>query len=133
MGLNKIVLLAQQVNDTSISNRIGKALSDSVMSMIIVFAVLLLISVIISCFRLIHKYEAKLNGKKGDNHSVPIVSAVSGQNSLKENQELVDDLELVAVITAAIYAYEEACGNSVPANGLYVRSIKKVNTKWRNA
>lgn len=133
MGLNQFVLLAQQVNDKSMGDRIGKALSDSVMSIIIVFVVLLLISIIISSFRLINKYEAKLNGTKGENRTSPITNPVSGQIANNASQELVDDLELVAVITAAIYAYEEACGNTVPANGLYVRSIKKVNTNWRNA
>ena len=51
-----------------------------------------------------------------------------------EEEELSDDLELVAVITAAIHSYEEAQGNVVPPNGLMVRSIKKVNrSRWQNA
>ena len=133
MGLNQIVLLAEQVKGKSMGDRIGKALSDSAMSIFIVFVVLLLISIIISSFRLINKYEPKLNGSKEANDASPIMNTVSEQFSQNASKELVDDLELVAVITAAIYAYEEACGNTVPTNGLYVRSIKKVNTKWRNA
>ncbi len=48
-----------------------------------------------------------------------------------EEEELVSDGELVAVITAAIYA---SMGDKVPANGLVVRSIRKANaTRWKNA
>ena len=43
-----------------------------------------------------------------------------------------DDLELIAVITAAIHAYEEAQGNAVSGD-LVVRSIKKRNSRWQNA
>ena len=48
------------------------------------------------------------------------------------NENLADDLELVAVITAAIHAYEEAQGNAV-SGGLVVRSIRKRNVRWQNA
>jgi hypothetical protein len=133
MGLNQIVLLAAQVKERSLGDRIGKALSDSAMSIIIVFLVLILISIIISGFRLINKYEANLKGMKDTKEASPKIDVVPANSSQLETKELVDDLELVAVITAAIYAYEEACGNTVPENGLFVRSIKKVNTKWRNA
>ena len=54
-------------------------------------------------------------------------------NAIAENEEaeLTDDLELVAVITAAIMA---SLGDEAPADGLVVRSIKKRNTKnWKNA
>lgn len=48
-----------------------------------------------------------------------------------EEDELISDCELVAVITAAIYA---SMGDAVPAGGLVVRSIRKSNaSKWKNA
>ncbi len=48
-----------------------------------------------------------------------------------EEEELISDCELVAVITAAIYA---SMGDAVPAEGLVVRSIRKSNaSKWKNA
>lgn len=48
-----------------------------------------------------------------------------------EEEELISDCELVAVITAAIYA---SMGDAVPAGGLVVRSIRKSNaSKWKNA
>ena len=46
-----------------------------------------------------------------------------------EEEELVDDTELVAVIAAAIAAYDD-----VPADGFVVRSIRKSNRrKWLGA
>lgn len=48
-----------------------------------------------------------------------------------EEEELISDCELVAVITAAIYA---SMGDAVPAEGLVVRSIRKSSSKrWMNA
>ncbi len=48
-----------------------------------------------------------------------------------EEEELVSDCELVAVITAALYA---SLGAAVPEGGLVVRSIRKTNSgKWKNA
>lgn len=48
-----------------------------------------------------------------------------------EEEELVSDCELVAVITAAIYA---SLGDAVPEGGLVVRSIRRSNSgKWKNA
>ena len=45
-----------------------------------------------------------------------------------------DDTELVAVIAAAICAYEASQGNAVSPDSLVVRSIRKVNkSKWQNA
>lgn len=48
-----------------------------------------------------------------------------------EGKNLVDDSELVAVITAAIYA---SMGDEVPAGGFVVRSIHRTNhKKWMNS
>ena len=47
--------------------------------------------------------------------------------------EEMDDTELVAVISAAIAAYE-ADNGSASSDGFVVRSIRKVNkSKWQNA
>ena len=47
----------------------------------------------------------------------------------KEEEELVDDLELAAVIAAAVAAY-----TGTSADGFVVRSIRKSNkNKWKNA
>jgi len=39
---------------------------------------------------------------------------------------------LIALITAAIHAYEASQGNTVPG-GFVVRSIRKRNSRWMNA
>ncbi|HCL04156.1 MAG TPA: hypothetical protein DHW61_17400 [Lachnoclostridium phytofermentans] len=108
------------------------ALLNTVMGMSIVFLVLWLISGIIGLFKHINKLEMALKQKK---KPIEIKSeTVSRQPATVEEIDVTDDLELVAVITAAIHAYEASNGNPVPANGLYVRSIRKVNkSKWQNA
>jgi hypothetical protein len=59
------------------------------------------------------------------------VDNVLTQITRSEEEELVSDCELVAVITAAIYA---SMGDTVPADGLVVRSIRRVSgRKWMNA
>lgn len=48
-----------------------------------------------------------------------------------EGRDLIDDSELVAVITAAIYA---SMGDEVPVGGFVVRSIHRTNhKKWMNS
>ena len=111
------LLFAEVSGDT-----IVKALENTVMGISIVFCMLLLISFIISLLKLVNKIGAK------DKNAAPAAPA-----AVKASEE-TDDTELVAVITAAIYAYEQAMGNDVPAGGLVVRSIRKVNkSKWQNA
>ena len=109
---------------------IQTALLNTVMSIAIVFLALLLISRIIALFVYINKFEAKLKAKNAPQAAAPAPEP----EPEPEEEELSDDLELVAVITAAIAAYEEENGVAVSADELVVRSIKKVNrTRWQNA
>lgn len=93
--------------------KMGKAGLNTVMSMAIVFAVLIFISLVIGCFKFI--------GATGANRqSQPqAVSPLAAGPAIAEEENLMDDLELVAVITAAIAAASEA----ESADGLVVRSI----------
>ena len=103
-----------------------KALMNTLIGMGTVFVVLILISLIISCFSLISKLEGKQ--KKEEPAAAVAASPVVEQTSAKE--ELSDDTELVAVIAAAIAAYEGAAST----DGFVVRSIRKSNkSKWQNA
>lgn len=103
-----------------------KAVMNTVIGMGTVFAVLILISLIISCFTLISKTEAKR--QKKTETPAPADDPVVEQIAAKE--ELSDDTELVAVIAAAIAAYEGAAST----DGFVVRSIRKSNkSKWQNA
>lgn len=104
-----------------------KALMNTVIGMGTVFVVLILISLIISCFTLVSKLEGKKK-KKAESPAPAAAAPVVEQIAAKE--ELSDDTELVAVIAAAIAAYEGAAST----DGFVVRSIRKSNkTKWQNA
>lgn len=90
----------------------------------IVFLMLVLISTIISLLKLANR-PANPAPAKQKPVSAPVAPAA---------EEETDDLELVAVIAAAICAYEQAQGNAVSPDSLVVRSIRKVNkSKWQNA
>lgn len=100
---------------------------NTLLGVSIVFAVLILISFIISLFKYINKIGAPKKAPE-----TPVISAPI--EAVDEVEDVTDDLEIVAVITAAIAAYEEEMGGYAPADGLVVRSIKKVNKqKWLNA
>lgn len=96
------------------------ALIDTILGMGTVFVVLIFISLIIFCFEPVSKkIESFTNKGKKEEDTVPAKVEVT---PVEEEEELVDDLELVAVITAAIAAYDE-----VGTDGFIVRSIKRSN------
>lgn len=104
----------------------AKAGMNTVIGMGTVFAVLILISLIISCFSLVSKFE----GKQKKEEPVAAVAASPVVEQISAKEELSDDTELVAVIAAAIAAYEGAAST----DGFVVRSIRKSNkSKWQNA
>lgn len=88
----------------------------------IVFLMLILISCIIALLKL-----ANRPAKAAPAVKEPVKQAAPAADE-------ADDTELVAVIAAAICAYEAAQGNAVSPDSLVVRSIRKVNkSKWQNA
>ena len=105
----------------SFGEKMAKAGMNTLISISIVFAVLIVISLLISCFKIFPYLEAKKKEK-----AAAATKAVEADNSVvtqieqREEQELVDDTELVAVIAAAIAAYE---GTST--DGFVVRSIRR--------
>lgn len=111
--------------DQGMGSLMAKAGLNTLMGMGTVFIVLILISLIISLFGYIPKLTAKPE-KKDEQVEVPKAAAPVVEQA---QEELSDDEELVAVIAAAIAAYE---GTS--ADGFQVRSIKRANTKnWYRA
>lgn len=105
-----------------------KAGLNTVIGMGTVFVVLVFISLIISCFGLFGKVNTKKKAEIKSVESVAKTDPVVEQIAQKE--ELADDTELVAVIAAAIAAYE----GSGSTDGFVVRSIRKSNkSKWQNA
>lgn len=116
----------------STSQIMEKALMNTLMGMGTVFCVLILICLVISSFGLISKSQAKKEAaaKAAQEAKAPVQTAVMAPD-LGPATEEVDDLELVAVITAAIMA---SMGDEAPAEGLVVRSIRKRNaSSWKNA
>jgi sodium pump decarboxylase gamma subunit len=112
--------------DETMGALMARAGLNTLLGMGTVFVVLILISLIISAFNFIPKIQAmftktdKTVTKEVEKTAVPVVEAV-------DEEELSDDTELVAVIAAAIAAYE---GTS--ADGFQVRSIKRAGTnKWK--
>lgn len=114
---------------TACSEELKTTLSDAGMNTLVgmgvVFVILILISLVISAFRLINtaqdkaakRKEAKLTKKTPEEPEIEEPAAI------EEEQDETDDLELVAVIAAAIAASE----NTDPS-GIIVRSIRKVSS-----
>lgn len=111
-----------------------KAGMNTLLGMGVVFAVLILISLIISCFNFIPAIERKFSKKKAAKKkaavpAAPVTSAPVPAAAPAETA-VTDDLELVAVITAAV----AASMGTASADGFVVRSIKrKSSQKWKRA
>ena len=107
----------------SFGEKMSTAALNTVICMSIVFVVLIFISVLINCFKIFPYLEAQKKAKaeaaakaaKEDNNVVTQI-----EQREEQEQEFVDDTELVAVIAAAIAAYE---GTST--DGFVVRSIRR--------
>lgn len=101
--------------------QMGNAGMNTLLGMGSVFIMLIAISLIISSFSL---FNRKGKGKDTKTVTAPAVPATVSS----EPEELVDDSELVAVITAAIAAYEGSAAGA-GADGFVVRSIRKANRR----
>lgn len=111
----------------TVGEQMTKAALNTLLGMGTVFIVLIFISLLISCFKFIHQWEEKQKKAAMPVETAPAVPVVE---TVEEEEDVTDDLELVAVITAAIAASSE----QTAANGLVVRSIKRVPTsKWKRA
>lgn len=104
------------------AEKMKKAGMNTLIGMGTVFVVLIFISFIISLFKYVNIIEKRKSEKKEDTAASGVDNAIAQIVSAEEQE--VDDLELIAVITAAIAASE---GTST--DGLVVRSIRKVNNR----
>lgn len=105
-----------------------KAVLNTLMGMGTVFVVLIFISFIISLFKYIPDIQAKFSKKAEQPRQLQQSQAAAPVKpviSRPEVEELVDDSELVAVITAAVYAAMASEGVAVSKDGLVVRSIRR--------
>ncbi len=118
----------------TLAEKMKKAGMNTVIGIMIVIVMLVFLSLIISLFAYVNKFERYLTHRKqakiieGDGAGDVIIdNGVTGaSDTAEEEAEEIDDTELVAVITAAIMA-----SKTVSADGFVVRSIKRVpNSKW---
>ena len=104
----------------SLGEKMSKAALNTVISISIVFAVLIVISLLISAFKVFPYLEAKKKEKEAALRAASKPEAPVATQVETTEEQLTDDTELVAVIAAAIAAYE---GTST--DGFVVRSIRR--------
>ena len=127
MGLDKTLSTFTEFSVTpeyTMGEKMKKAALNLVVGMVTVFAVLILLALIISCFKYIGKLEAKFTGKKESPKKAEAGVAEKTLNAgAAKAKSAAGEIspELIAVITAAIAA---SAGTS--AEGLVVRSIRRV-------
>ena len=113
------------VEDTSMGALLKTATVYTIIGIGTVFLVLIFISILISCFKYIHAWEESKKKAAAPaptpKAAAPAVKPVAAAPAVT-GPDLSDDAELVAVMTAAIAAYE----GSATSNGLVVRSIRRV-------
>lgn len=101
----------------TMGEKMQKAGLNTLISMSIVFAVLILISLIIACFNIVPYLEKKKAEKLQADTQIPEAAPVVEKKAEKQQ---TDDGELIAVIAAAI-----AAGTGASTNEFVVRSIKR--------
>ena len=105
-----------------------RAALNTVMGLGIVFLTLLFLSWLIGKLHYIPEMIEKM-GKKDEPAAAPAPAAAPVVPAAPAEEDLTDDLELVAVIAAAI-----AASGTTSGDGFVVRSIKKSNKKnWQKA
>ena len=110
----------------SFGEKMQKAGMNTLISISIVFTVLIIISLLIAGFQIFPYMEAQKKEKEAQLKAAEepkddlVAQIEQREEQFGEEEELVDDTELVAVIAAAIAAYE---GTS--ADGFVVRSIRR--------
>ncbi len=114
--------------EATMGETVAKAGLNTLMGMGTVFIVLIFISFVISLFKFLSEKDNKKAkpAPEAAPASAPAPAApVVATPSVSADSTMSDD-ELIAVISAAIAAYEDdVAGSNVPADGLIVRSIKK--------
>lgn len=116
--------------DYPLSTMLKQAAMNTVMGLGVVFVVLIFLTFLIGQLHWIPDlFNRKEKEKEAAKAAAPISVAPAPAPVVEEEENLTDDLELVAVITAAIAASEQTS-----TDGFVVRSIKKANRrKWLNA
>jgi len=107
----------------SFAEKITNAGLNTLLGMGMAFAILILISLIICLFPVIFGEKKK----KVSDKDIASKAMDNTINQIAEQEDLTGDTELVAVIAAAIAAYDGSGGT----DGFRVRSIRRVNNNWK--
>nr|MCR5746084.1 OadG family protein [Lachnospiraceae bacterium] len=120
---NKITSITTSA-DYTFAEKVSKAGLNTVLGMGTTFCILIFLSLVISLFKFLPGNESYRTNAKEETKT-PVDNAVS---QIAEREELAGDDALVAVISAAIAAYEASNGNvSSSGDGFVVRSIRRHN------
>lgn len=111
------------INKTT-GEKLENAGLNTLLGMGMAFAILIIISLIISLFPIFFGGKKK---KKESDKEITKKAMDNTINQIAEQEDLSGDAELVAVIAAAIAAYE----GSASTDGFQVRSIRKVSKNWK--
>lgn len=106
----------------SSATSMSEAVANTLMGMSIVFLVLIFIALIISLFKYISKFQEMFSKKTVEEPVKQPVAPVEKAPAPADN--LMNDAQLVAVITAAIHA-AAASNGAVSKDTLVVRSIRR--------
>ncbi|SDB17696.1 OadG family protein [Butyrivibrio sp. INlla16] len=122
-------LISVNVNH-SLGEKLRSAGLNTLLGMGMAFTVLIIIALVISAFPLINKITEK---KPESAKEIAQKSMDNVTSQIAEKEELSDDAELIAVISAAIAAYEGS--SSAGGDGFVVRSVRKVGkaSNWKKA
>jgi len=117
---------ASITQDFTMGEKMEKAALNTVIGISTVFIVLILICLLITCFGIIPKIQKSIADSKAAKEAEKSATEKSIDNAVNqiianETVDESDDLELVAVIAAAIAAYE----GSATTDGYVVRSIRR--------
>ena len=120
-------LISVNVNH-SFGEKLRSAGLNTLLGMGMAFTVLIIIALVISAFPLINKLTEK---KPESAKEITQKSMDNVTSQIADKEELSGDTELVAVIAAAIAAYE----GSATTDGFVVRSVRKVGkaSNWKKA
>ena len=120
-------LISVNVNHST-GEKLRSAGLNTLLGMGMAFTVLIIIALVISAFPLINKLTEK---KPESTKEITEKSIDNVTSQIADKEELSGDTELVAVIAAAIAAYE----GSATTDGFVVRSVRKVGkaSNWKKA
>jgi sodium pump decarboxylase gamma subunit len=122
----KPLLISVNVNHST-GEKLASAGLNTLLGMGMAFAVLIIIALVISAFPLIGKLAEK---KPETDKAITKQSMENVTAQIADKEDLSEDAELVAVIAAAIAAYE----GSASTDGYVVRSIRKRSaSNWKKA